>query len=374
MHVMEATIGGTRRHITEATRGLLREGVDVYLVVSAERQPDFRDDLADLERAGACVLELPMVREVRPGLDIRHARALVRHVREVRPDIVHAHSSKGGVLGRWASLRTGIGRRIYSPHTFAFLHSARFGRLRRRLYYSVERWFGQRTDRIVAVSATEAETIRSSGVIDPDRVRVVPNGIDVAPYADLVPADLTPFGVPAGAPVAAVVGLVYEAKGQDLAVEVLARPGCEDLHLLIAGEGECRADFERLARERGVADRAHFLGWRKDVPSLLAASDFLLMPSRWEGMPYITMEALAARVPVVASRVDGVRELVRDGETGYTADVGSAASLAAACERMLALEPEERRAMGARGLDLVRASHGLDAMVRGLLEVYEELI
>lgn len=370
---MEATIGGTRRHITDLARGQAAAGLDVHLAVAAERQPDFRADLERLRAEGVGVLELPMVREVRPVTDARHAFALARHLRELRPDVVHTHSSKAGVLGRWASLRTRIGARVHTPHTFAFLFAALFGPAKRALYRSIESRYGRRTDRMIAVSSSEAATIRASGVVDPDRIRVVPNGLDPSPFEQARAPERAALGTPEGAPVAAVVGLLYEAKGQDLALEALARDGLADLHLWLVGEGERRGDYEATARDLGVAERAHFLGWRDDVPALLAGADFLVLPSRWEGMPYVVLEALAAGTPVVAARVDGVLDVLEEGATGFLCEVGDAADLARACGRMLALSPEERRAMGRRGRDVVRARFSIDAMVRGTVEVYREV-
>jgi glycosyltransferase involved in cell wall biosynthesis len=167
---------------------------------------------------------------------------------------------------------------------------------------------------------------------------------------------------------------LYEAKGQDLALEVLAREGLEAMHLLIAGDGERRADYEDMARRLGVHERAHFLGWRRDVPALLAACDFLLLPSRWEGLPTIVLESLAVGRPVVAARVDGIDGVVRDSETGFTAAVGDVEGLAEACSRMLSLDEEERRAMGARGRRTVSEEFTVEGMVRGLIDVYEELV
>jgi glycosyltransferase involved in cell wall biosynthesis len=319
------------------------------------------------------VRELPMVRAVAPRADLRHERALERILRELRPDVVHTHSSKAGVLGRAASLRTGVGRRVHTPHTYAFLFGALFSPPKRRFYRAVEGFLGRRTERVIAVSEEEGETIRAAGVCAPERVRVVPNGIDPAPYAAAAPAARAALGVPADAPLAALVGLIYEAKGQDLALRALARPGCEGLHLALAGDGERRADCEALARELGVAARAHFLGWRDDVPALLAASDFLMLPSRWEGMPYILLEAFAAGLPAVAARVDGTRALVREGETGFGAPIGDAEALGEAAARMVALGPDARARMGARGRELVLAHHTLESMVGGLCAVYEEV-
>ena len=374
LHVMEATIGGTRRHITEVARGQMSLGIEVHLAVSAERQPSFRGDLERLADEGVGILELPMVREVSPRLDAQHARRLVRHLRDLRPDVVHGHSSKGGALGRWASLRAGVGRRVYSPHTLAFTFQNYFSAPKRRLFRAVEAYLGRRTDRMIAVSEEEGRAVRSAGICDPGIVRVVPNGIDIAPYGDVSPVPRADLGVPESAPLAAVVGLVYRAKGQDLALEALGQPGCEDLHLILAGEGEEREAYQAHARRLGVADRAHFLGWRDDVPALLATADFLLLPSRWEGLPYIVLEALASGLPVVASRVDGVGGAVAEGESGFTVPVGDARALGAACARMLAAGPDARREMGRAGRARVEQRFTLEAMVRGHAAVYGELV
>jgi glycosyltransferase involved in cell wall biosynthesis len=375
---MEATVGGTRRHLIDVARGQRQAGLDVHVAASTLREPGMAADLARLADEGVGVLALPMVRAVRPLSDRRHARALAEHLAAVRPDVVHTHSSKAGALGRWASLRTGIGRRVHTPHAFAFRFAALFSPARRRLYRAIETYLGRRTDRVIAVSAEEGETIRASGVCDPERVRVVPNGIDPRPYGGATAATRArvraALGVPDGAPLALVVGLLYEAKGQDLALRAMAAPGLEQLVVAFAGDGEGRAEYEALARELALGRRARFLGWRDDVPDLLAAADLLLLPSRWEGMPYAVLEAFAAGLPVVAARVDGTRALVVDGCTGFTAPVDDARALAAATARLLALAPESRRALGAAGRARATADFSLEAMVRGLVRVYEEVV
>jgi len=115
-----------------------------------------------------------------------------------------------------------------------------------------------------------------------------------------------------------LVGLVYAAKGHDLAIESLAREGLRDVQLVCAGPGDA-SEYEALAVERGVADRVHFLGARRDVPELLAGADLLFLPSRWEGMPYVVLEAMASSRPIVATAVDGAKDLIVDGETGALA-------------------------------------------------------
>ena len=370
LHAMESTIGGTRRHLVDVTRGQLQRGHQVALAVSCEREPRFRGDLADLARRGAQVFEVPMRRAISPLDDARRLRELRRALASFAPEIVHTHSSKAGFLGRVASLLEGRGVRIHSPHTYAFLFSAEFGPLRRALFRRIETALAKRTRRVIAVSAGEAETFKKSGVVREEQVRVVRNGIDPAPWLDAVPLARSELGIPKDAPLILVAGLLHVAKGQDLAVEALAQPGLERAHLLVLGEGPWGAQLEQAAARLGVRARLHLAGWRDDVPRCMATCDIVLLPSRWEAMPYVVLEGMAAARAVVATRVDGAREMVVDGETGALCDVGQPASIAAALRRVIEAGPERRAEMGRRGRERLLAE-GTDArMVEGLLEVY----
>ncbi|MHC4378657.1 MAG: glycosyltransferase family 4 protein, partial [Planctomycetota bacterium] len=330
LHVMESTIGGTRRHLRDVAAVQAAAGHRVHVVAAALRMPEVRGDFQRLREAGVDVRELPMVRAIQPATDARHLGQLRRILREVRPDVVHTHSSKAGVLGRLASKSTGIGARVHTPHTFAFLFDAMFSGAKRRLFRTIESQLGRHTHRLVAVSESERATIAESGVVDVRRVRVVPNGVDPQAFRGATPVDRGALGVPAEAPLLATVGLLNVAKGQDLALEALARPEAAAVHLLIVGHGEEREALGNLARQLGLEERVHFLGWRDDVPGLLATCDGLLLPSRWEGMAYIVLEAMAAGLPIVATRVDGARELVTEGVNGTLAEVGDSADLARA--------------------------------------------
>jgi len=373
LHVMESTIGGTRRHLTDIARGLNARGVEVHLVVAAERQTDFRADLARLADEGCVVTELPMVRAISPLRDPRHLLALERIMRRVRPDIVHTHSSKAGVLGRLASIAGDTGIRVHTPHTLAFLFQEMFGKLKRGLFFQLEKHLAGHTRRVVAVSESEARTFVESGVIARNRVRVVPNGIDPTPYEDAAPLDLAGLGLDPARPTAAVIGLLNAAKGQDLALEALARPEAWELQLVVAGHGELDEELERRANELGVRGRVAFLGYRTDVPAILAACDLLLLPSRWEGLPYVVLEAMAAGKPVVATPVDGAVDLLSTGETGWLAERIDGEALAAALGAFLDLSPEVRKAFGRRGRERVRERYTVERMVEGLLDLYAEL-
>lgn len=373
LHVIEATIGGTRRHVVDACRGLRARGVRVTLVASALREPRFRDDLALLARDGVEVRELAMVRAIRPHKDAAHVFALRKMLQELRPDVVHTHSSKAGAIGRLASWSTGIGARVHTPHTFAFLFGAMFSGFSRSLFRTVEKELARKTDRFLAVSADEAATFASADFIPASKVRVVGNGIDMAPFEGATAIERSVLGVPQHAPLGLVVGLLNVAKGQDLALRALASPMLANVHLAFAGSGEQEAELRALARELGVESRVHFLGWRDDVPRLLASCDVLLLPSRWEGMPYIVLEAMAAGRPVVATPVDGARALLADGRAGRLCRSDAPPDLAQGLADVLRLDAPTRATLGKAGQARVRAEFTLEHMVDGLLSVYREL-
>jgi len=369
---MECTIGGARRHLVDVASGQLELGHQVGLAVSCEREPKFRADLARLAAAGACVFEIPMLRRISPRRDLKHLREMRARLLEYAPEIVHTHSSKAGVLGRVASLQEDVGVRVHTPHTFAFLFSAEFGRARRALFRGIESALARRSARIVAVSEGEAETFRASGVVDAAKIRVVRNGIDPSPWARAKPAERASLRIRADAPLILVAGMLHVAKGQDLALEALLEPGLEQAQLLLLGDGELRPRLEQLARDPRLAGRVHMPGWSEDVPGWMAACDLVLLPSRWEAMPYAVLEAMASARPVVAARVDGAREMIVDGEHGALCQVGDASSLADGLRRTLQAGSARRAAMGLAARQRLLAMGTRERMVKSLLEVYAQ--
>lgn len=366
LHVMEATIGGTRRHLVDVALAQARSGLTVGVAAATLRAPDFENDLGELERAGVQAWRVPMRREISPRSDWSHLRQLEGILRDFKPAIVHTHSSKAGALGRVASLRTGIGARVHTPHTFAFLFGAMFSPLKRRMFREIERSLARRTQAIVAVSEDERETILESGIVAPERLHVVGNGIEFAPLDAARPINRSELQVPAGVPLLLCAGLFNAAKGQDLLVEALKRPGLESVHVLLAGEGEMRAELER----HGLGPRVRLLGFRRDVPALLASVDALVLPSRWEGMPYIVLEALAAGRPVLATPVDGARSVLRASGGGLLAERCDAAAIAELLHAWLASPPERRQSFAREGRAWARSHASLESMLKGLERVY----
>ncbi len=373
LHVMECTIGGTRRHLVDLARGQAAAGHDVYVVAAGLRDVGMLEDFETLQAEGVGVHRLDMVRSIRPMLDWQHLRRMKGLLASLQPEIVHSHSSKAGVLARRASMAMGIGKRVHTPHTMAFLFAALFHPAKRRIFRAIETRLGAKTDRMIAVSESEGETLRASGVIPGDRIRVVPNGIDPAGWAGAEPLDLAEFGLDPGLPTLALVGLVYDAKGQDLAIEALADPALSNWQLLCVGPGDA-ADYEALAQIKGVAERVRFVGARSDIPRVLASVQGLILPSRWEGMPYVVLEAMAAGKPVLAHPVDGAKDVVEDGVNGILCSEISVPGLIDGWKRFDGAGLEQWQRFGSQGQESVRTQYSHESMVRGTLQVYSELL
>ena len=284
-----------------------------------------------------------------------------------------ANSSKAGVLARRASLRTGIGKRIHTPHTMAFLFADLFSPMKRAIFRRIEQSLAKKTQRLIVVSPSEGQTLRASGVVDESIIRVVNNGIDPTPFSQAEPIDLQEFGFDPNRPTLALVGLVYAAKGQDICLEALADPALSEYQLLCVGPGDIEERREQ-AQALGLQERVAFLGSRTDVARILSSVQALVLPSRWEGMPYVVLEAMASGLPVVAHPVDGARDALLDGDTGILCSAIGVEPLRAGLLRLLAMSDTERRSMGERAKLGVAERYSLEGMVQGTLDVYAEVL
>jgi len=389
LQVMECTIGGTRRHLRDLVHGLLRRGVEVEVACAALRDPRMRADMEAMQAAGAVVHEIPMVRRISPSRDLWHALRLAGLILDRRFDVIHTHSSKAGALGRAAGLLCSGAVRVHTPHTFAFSfvdgHAGQGGEGVGPvgLVLATERLLGRCTQAMIHVSASERDEGQGFRVVPPARARVVPNGIDPAPFAAaLQPAGARDglragarqeLGLPEAARVVGGVGLLNDAKGFDVLVAAapLLPP---DVRLLVVGHGERESALRAQAASLGVGSRVHFAGWRDDLPRMHAAMDVFALPSRWEGLPYALLEALASGLPCVSTDVNGSRDVLHgDPPCGLLVPREDPAALAGALSRLLD-EPQLRSRLSALGPPRVESAFTVDAMLDATLALYRELL
>lgn len=316
-----------------------------------------------------------LVREVRLGRDLTALLGLTRHLMRLRPDIVHTHSSKAGVLGRLAARLARVPVVVHTVHGFSF--SPNHSPVHRTLYRWAERAAAPLTTRFFCVSRANLEEGIRLGFWRRDEVDLVRSGIPLADYRDRTddPAEVrASLGIPTEAP---VVGSVGNFKPQKAPLDLLrafaaASARVPSARLVVAGDGPLRARAEEEASRLGIADRVHLLGWRRDVPRLLRAFDVFLLTSLWEGLPRSILQARAAGVPVVATAVDGSVEAVEEGVTGYLVAPRDAEAAGSRVATLL-LDPGLRRRMGEAATEGLE-EFDISEMVRRQEEIYARLL
>lgn len=305
-------------------------------------------------QAGLRVVSLPeLVSQISPRRDTRALRLLTEHLIDAGYDVVHTHSAKAGALGRLAAERAGTPRVVHTFHGFPF-HEFQ-SRARRAAYVGIERYLGRRTDVFLAIGgAVAAEAVRR-GIAAPERVRVInpainQSSVQASPAARA--AARQRLGVPAGCHAVGTVGRVDYQKAPECFVDAIAALGRPDVYAVWIGDGPLRREMERRAGRRGLRGRFVCTGYRDDVPELLPGLDVFVMASRYEGLPCAVVEAMTAGLPVVATAVNSVPDVVLPGETGLLAGPGRPRQLTAAVRHMLD-KPAEAARMASAGQRLI---------------------
>ncbi|MCO5170889.1 MAG: glycosyltransferase [Planctomycetes bacterium] len=312
--IARLNVGGPARHCVLLSEGLRRRGFDTVLL-TGRLEPGEAGVLADdaaSTPAGVPIRRVPGLRQpVSPRDDARALAELVRLLRAERPDVVHTHTSKAGALGRVAAALAGVPVVVHTFHGHVL--EGYFPRLPSALVRLAERALGRLTTRIVTLSPGLKEDLSARfGVADAGRFEVIPLGRDLAPFRagprGLLRREL---GLSPDAPLVGAVGRLVPIKDVPLLVRAFARvverrPGAT---LVLVGDGPERAAIEAAAAARGLERRVRLLGWRDDLPAIYADLDLLAVSSRNEGTPLAMIEAFAAGVPVVATRVGGVADM-----------------------------------------------------------------
>ena len=350
-------VGGLESMVCELCRGLRARGhepeVCCYDALGAYAE--------DLRGRGVCVHLLRR----RPGVDWGYAFRLARLVRGRAVDLVHAHNATAWFYGAWAAF---LARRplVYTEHDRSFPPPPRIQALHRLL--------ARLTRAVVAVSGEVADNLRRYEGIDD--VRVIPNGVDGHRFRPASEGERSArrraLGLGEGEVVLGTVGRLDPLKDHRLLIEAVT--GLEgSWRLLVVGDGPLRAELERLVQERSLGGRVVFLGERRDVPELLRAMDAFVLPSRSEGLPMALLEAMACGLPVVATRVGGIPEAVREGEGGLLCDPGDSGGLRDALCRLIS-DPPLRRRLGRGARVAFERRFSLQRMVEGYERLYLSLL
>jgi glycosyltransferase involved in cell wall biosynthesis len=291
-------------------------------------------------------------------------------LRKQRPAILQTFLYHANIVGRIA------GRMARVPHIVAGIRVAeQRSRFRLWLDRKTDRW----VERHVCVSEAVAKFSIERGRLPAQKIAVIANGVDAERYQTAAAADTTQFGIPAGAPIVLFVGRLDAQKGPlDLlhALRLLSARH-NDVHALFVGEGPLREEMEAAIRASEFQQRVHLIGWRNDVPELMKAASCLVLPSYWEGMPNVILEAMASGLPVIATEVEGTTELLQrggeSGELGLLVPVGSPAMLAEGIEQILT-HPDECKAMATESQLHVSSNLTWDMTATAYDQLYRDLL
>lgn len=296
---------------------------------------------------------------------------LYKLIKDFQPEIVQTWLFAGNCYGRVAA------RMAKTPHIVA---SERCVDSWKGAYqFAIDRKLVEWTDVVVANSFAVKHFYESHVRLPGSKIRVIANAAslpeDLSLTDDSKAELLQQLGIPPGDPVVGFVGRLWPQKRvQDLiwATDVLRISGWK-IHLLIVGDGPRRPMLERFARTLELQEHVHFLGHREDVPALLSAMDLLVLPSKFEGMPNVALEAMQLGTPVVATRIAGMDEVVVDGVTGSLVDVGKPFALAKGIDHLLR-DPERRKRFAEAAKDRVAQYFSVQRMVDAYVELYDELL
>jgi glycosyltransferase involved in cell wall biosynthesis len=365
MMVLEATLGGTRRHVVDLLQGLDSREFKLTFVYSRQRaDATFLRDLPALAGGRIVLHELPITREISPWKDASACVALLRLMRQVNPEVLHLHGAKAGALGRLAAAVRPPRALVYTPHGGSFHKFAGAGG---SAYLMLERLFAALTHaHFIGVSDDSCRQICSLLKIPENRVHRVYNGI--APVD--ARAMLSSRGD--GRFVVLYPAVFLPAKGHLPFLDSLHRsatPLDPRVEIWLAGDGPLRTEIEGRIRQYHLGQSVKLLGFAEDMASLYAKSDMVLLPSTDEAFGYVALEAMQHGRLILASAVGGLRELIQHDVNGLFLQPADWADLGA-CLNRHAAEPEVRNRLGMAGMADVSRRFSLRQMVEGTRKVY----
>lgn len=373
--------GGAARIVLSLCKNLDKNKYDIVLLYGQDGSiHDLKEELAD------CNIKFIIIPELRRNINIiKDAVALIKiylFIKRERFDIVHTHTSKAGVLGRFAARLAGAPVVVHTPHGHIFMPGASINgvsenRLKMNSLLLIERFLSFFSDRIISLSNDEKKAEIKLKIAKPDKFVTIYNGIDAQECSQLkmdVSKTKEGLGIPLDYAVLGTIGRLEPEKGQRYFIEAakLVLEKMPKVKFLIIGEGTLKKELQDYAAKLGIVDCITFLGLRKDIYTLLSIMDIFVLPSLYEGFGIAILEAMSACLPVVASNVGGIPEVIVDGQTGFLVKPANPKDLA---DKILLLlnNKDMRLAIGQRARKRVEDFFDLKMMTKDTECLYEQL-
>ncbi len=315
-------------------------------------------------------------REINPAWDLIALFALWNFFRKEKPDIVHTHSSKAGILGRLAAWAAGVKVVIHTYHGFGFNDFQ--NPIVKKIYVFLERLCAVKSQALIFVSRANWDYALKSGIGPESKFHLIRSGVDLSRFPALV-SDAAlkkkELGFEPDAPLVVSIGNLKPQKNPLDFVLMAAKVASKiaRAQFLFIGDGPLRAAVEERARELGVDGRIRFPGWRKDAAEWLAMSEVFVLTSLWEGLPRALVEAMKSGLSCAVYATDGIRDIVQDGENGFSVSPGDCENLA---DRVIELleNADLRRSLGRKAEKSIGPEFDINGMVLAQEKLYEQLL
>ncbi|WP_028595309.1 glycosyltransferase family 4 protein [Paenibacillus assamensis] len=368
-HISEATAGGVYKHLLQLAESMDREQYEQSFILSPLKNPV----LTKTEHFMGHKLHLVnMLREINPLSDIVSLYQIIKILKQNRYHVIHCHSSKAGVLGRVAGWLCGHRNIIYTPHCFSFHEGNSY--LKNLIFASIEKVASKMTKTIVCVAQGEMSEALKWKVASKEKMIVIPNGIEI-PESHSVEEKkrrqtdfLIKHGYRGDESIIGFVGRLSPQKNPEMLIEALNIVNEKNKVTVIVGDGELTESLKMMVKEKGLAQQVIFAGG-VNSREYFEIFDLLVCTSNWEGLPYTVLESMAASVPVIATDIPGIRELITDCYNGLLVPRNDAASLAAAMENFFTDPDGYSYAMRAK--ELVVQNYTVMSMIDKLMLSYQ---
>ena len=367
--IARMNVGGPAVQVSGLMRGFNQEAFEQELLTGfcASDEADYLEKVATDVKA---IRIDGLGRSIKPRADLTALFAIIKEIRRFKPDVIHTHTAKAGVIGRIASILSG--KKSIRVHTFhGHLLHGYFGTAKTKLVILIEKLLALFTDKLLAVGKQVQDDLIAVGIGNSKKFAVMPPGLQLANVPTKAAARIE-LGLEPNEIYCAFIGRITQIKRPDRFLDVAAQIHADDVkvHFIVAGAGEklqyCQ---DRVATENLPVT---FLGWREDIEVVLAAADFVILTSDNEGTPLSLIQAGMVGIPVVATNVGSTNEIVVDGQTGFLTDL-YVEQLSQAVAK-LATDSDLRAKMGAAGKEYTLARYGVERLVKDHQDLHLRLL
>ena len=367
--IARMNVGGPAVQVSGLMRGFDPELFDQKLLTGycAEDEADYLEKVAVDVKA---IRIDGLGRSLKLRADLTALFAIVKEIRRFKPDVIHTHTAKAGVLGRIASILSG--QKSMRVHTFhGHLLHGYFGAVKTKLVIFIEKFLALFTHQLLAVGKKVQDDLIAAGIGNLNKFAVMPPGLKLAHVPNKHDARKE-LGLDQNEIYCAFIGRITQIKRPDRFLDVVAKTKADNVkvHFVVAGAGELLQECQDRVSAENLP--VTFLGWREDIEVVLAAADFVILTSDNEGTPLILIQAGMVGIPVIATNVGSTNEIVVDGKTGLLTDL-SADQLADAIARV-ATDADLRAEMGAAGKEYTMARYGVARLVKDHQDLYLRLL